>query len=298
MKPYECLRCDKRFSDKLVFNRHLKAQDKRTAERTFTCNTCGETFHNLAPFSAHIRTAQQKPTTTAAMRKRTATTSNDAPAAKRSKRSDQASTRTASEPASMTGAEEIVTSSSWQSDPVLIPANLVPSSEGNITKKYRQHWSQIRTRFSQHNRLQDWYNFRLSIINPASLREQLNSIFADQPTVFKVNFAFGFILNNTETAALQYHHPSANNNLVLEQPFLVSNQDDLERLYEEVNNIDFVEWIRQQRPNSKWVVDLVTNVTWFITKIPGSSLWLREISPRLYHRKPRNRRTRNQSTDG
>ena len=28
-----------------------------------------------------------------------------------------------------------------------------------------------------------------------------------------------------------------------------------------------MEWIRQQRPNSKWVVDLVTNITWFITKI-------------------------------
>ena len=64
-----------------------------------------------------------------------------------------------------------------------------------------------------------------------------------QPTVFKVNFSFGFILRNTETGALQYHHPSANNNLVLEQPFLVSNQDDLDRLYQEINNIDFLKWI-------------------------------------------------------
>ena len=82
-----------------------------------------------------------------------------------------------------------------------------------------------------------------------------------------MNFAFGFILRNTETGALQYHHPSANNNLVLEQPFLVSNTQDLDRLYEEIRNIDFLEWVRQQRPNSKWVVDLVTNVTWFLWKI-------------------------------
>ena len=132
---------------------------------------------------------------------------------------------------------------------------------------YRQHWSQIRTRFSRQNRLQDWYNFRLSMISPASLREQLNRIFADQTTVFKVNFAFGFILRNTETGALQYHHPSANNNLVLEQPFLVSNREDLDRAIEEISNIDFLEWVRQQRPNSKWVVDLVTNVTWFVWKL-------------------------------
>ena len=132
---------------------------------------------------------------------------------------------------------------------------------------YRQHWPQIRTRFSRQNHLQDWYNFRLSTISSASLREQLNRIFSDQPTVFKVNFAFGFILRNTETGDLQYHHPSANNNLVLEQPFLVSNREDLERAIEEISSIDFLEWIRQQRPNSKWVVDLVTNVTWFVWKL-------------------------------
>ena len=98
------------------------------------------------------------------------------------------------------------------------------------------------------------------MISPTALRKQLNRIFADQPTVFKINLSFGFILRNTETAALQYHHPSANNNLVLEQPFLISDQADLDCLYEQVNNIDFLQWIRQQRPNSKWVVDLVTNV--------------------------------------
>ena len=54
---------------------------------------------------------------------------------------------------------------------------------------------------------------------------------------------------------------------MLEQPFLISNQAHLDRLYEQVNNIDFLEWIRQQRPNSKWVVDLVTNVTSFVWKI-------------------------------
>ena len=52
---------DKTFSDKLVVNRHLKAHDKQAAEGTFTCNTCGETFHNSAPFNAHVRTAHQQP---------------------------------------------------------------------------------------------------------------------------------------------------------------------------------------------------------------------------------------------
>ena len=54
---------------------------------------------------------------------------------------------------------------------------------------------------------------------------------------------------------------------MLDQPFLVSNQDDLDRLYQQIAEIDFLEWVRQQRPNSKWIVDLVTNVTWFVTKL-------------------------------
>ena len=183
----------------------MKAHDKRAAERTFTCGTCGETFQNRAPYNAHIRTAHSTPQPA---RKRPAAEKNtDAPAAKKSKRRDQASI--ASEPSTTPQQSTATAGSSWEADPFLIPANLVPSSEENIAQMYRQHWSQIRTRFSRQNRLQDWYNFRLSTISPASLREQLSRIFTDQTTVFKVNFAFGFILRNTETGALQYHHPSA-----------------------------------------------------------------------------------------
>ena len=264
-KPYECTRCDKRFQTKSNLNKHLKAHDKRAAERTFTCGICGETFHNLAPYNAHVRTAHSTAQPAATNRKRPAAKNTDAPAEKKSKRTDQASARTASEQPTPTQAS--AAGSSWEADPVLIPANLVPATEQNIAETYRQHWPQIRTRFSRKNRLQDWYNFRLSTISPSRLREQLSRIFADQTTVFKVNFAFGFILRNTETGALQYHHPSANNNLVLEQPFLISSPDDLERLYQQIAEIDYLEWVRQQRPNSKWVVDLVTNITWFITKI-------------------------------
>ena len=234
---------------------------KRAAQRTYTCGTCGKTFHNLAPYNAHIRTAHSTAQPAAARKRPAAQKTTDAPATKKTRRSDQARTSTASEPSatphSTPQQSTANAGSSWEADPVLIPKNFVPSSEENIAQMYRQHWPQIRTRFSRQNRLQDWYNFRLSMISPTSLHKQLSNIFADQTTVFKINFAFGFILCNTETGALQYHHPSANNNLVLEQPFLVSNREDLARAIEEISHIDFLEWIRQQRPNSKWVVDLV-----------------------------------------
>ena len=70
VKPYKCPRCNKHFSNKSVFNRHLKAHYKGAAERMFTCNTCGETFYNLAPYNAHIHTMHQQPATTTATCKR------------------------------------------------------------------------------------------------------------------------------------------------------------------------------------------------------------------------------------
>ena len=101
----------------------------------------------------------------------------DAPAAKKSRRSDQASV--ASEPSATPQTSTATAGSSWEADPVLIPSNLISSSDEDIAQVYRQHWPQIRTRFSRHNRIQDWYNFRLSTISPTALREQLSRIFAD-----------------------------------------------------------------------------------------------------------------------
>ena len=148
-KPYECTRCEKRFQTKTNLNRHLKAHDKRAAQRTFTCGTCGQTFHNLAPYNAHVRTAHST-SQPATARKRTAAEKNtDAPAAKESKRSDQASANTASEPSATPQASTATAGSSWEADPVLIPTDLVPDTEENIAETYRQHWPQIRTRFSR-----------------------------------------------------------------------------------------------------------------------------------------------------
>ena len=100
-----------------------------------------------------------------------------------------ASANTASEPsATPQSAPEVsptAAGSSWDADPVLIPSNFVSRSYNDVANTYWQHWRQIRTRFSCHNRLQDWYKFRLSTINPPSLHEQLSRIFADHPPSLK-----------------------------------------------------------------------------------------------------------------
>ena len=115
----------------------------------------------------------------------------------------------------------------------------------------------------------DWYNYRLSSLQPRDIIQHLDEIFADQSNVFKLNVSFGFILRNNETGDLQFYYASRNNEQVFEEPFQIATAADLQQVRESLQNLDVLEWIRQRRPNSKWVVEQVTNVTFFITKLRG-----------------------------
>ena len=158
-------------------------------------------------------------------------------------------------------------SSSWQQEPRSITD--LPEAQQSLVPEYRNHWHQIRTRFSRKNRILDWYNFRLSSLQPQELITHLNNIFTDQSTVFKLNVSFGFILRNNETGALQYYYASRNNEQVFEAPFQIITAADLQQVREALLNLDVLEWVRQRRPNSKWVVEQVTNITFFVTKLRG-----------------------------
>jgi len=164
---------------------------------------------------------------------------------------------------------QLTLNTAFASDPLGMPSTLYTEVDPDIRETIQNHWRQIRTRQSRHNRLQDWYSYRLTAQGHQQFPEYLRQILADQSSVFKINLAFGYILRNNETDALQYYHASSNNHLVLDEPYQITNHNDLQALIEVLGNIDFIEWIKQQRINSKWIVDWVTNVTFFVTKIRG-----------------------------
>ena len=158
-------------------------------------------------------------------------------------------------------------SSSWQQEPRSITD--LPEAQQSLVPEYRNHWHQIRTRFSRKNRLLDWYNYRLSSLQPQELITHQDNNFTDQSTVFKLNVSFGFNLRNNETGALQYYYAPGNNEQVFEAPFQITTAADLQQVREALLNLDVLEWVRQRRPNSKWVVEQVTNITFFVTKLRG-----------------------------
>ena len=154
-------------------------------------------------------------------------------------------------------------SSSWRQEPRSI-TDLFEAQQ-SLVPEYCNHLHQIRTSFSCKNRTLDCYNFH----QPQELITHLNNIFTDQSTVFKLNVSFGFILCNKETRALQYYYASRKNEQVFEEPFQITTAADLQQVHEALLNLNVLEWVCQWRPNSKWVVEQVTNITFFVTKLRG-----------------------------
>ena len=150
-----------------------------------------------------------------------------------------------------------------------MPPDLFTELDADLRDMIQQHWRAIRTRESRGNRLQDRYNIRVNADGTEPFPRYLQQIMDDQRTVFKINLSFGFILRNHETQELTYFHPSVNNQRFFETPHLIRNQHDLNQLMETVRNTDFIEFMKQQRPNTKHILDFVTNVTFYVTKLHG-----------------------------
>ena len=136
-------------------------------------------------------------------------------------------------------------------------------------KVYLENWDHIRTRENVDNRVQDRFNYTLHDLNIHQFQEATKEIFERQATCFKINASFGFMLRHIETGDLRYFHASQNNNRYLDMPHLIRNEDDLQRFSRELDRQDLLEYIRQQRPDTKWVVHLVTNITFYVNKLIG-----------------------------
>ena len=132
----------------------------------------------------------------------------------------------------------------------------------------RKHWSSIRTKRTN-GKLQSRYNFRLETLDTRTMHRQLRRIFWDQTSRFKINLSYAFILKNTRTGQLRYFHHSSNNlsGRYLEEPHLIINVQDYEAFLKSIEQKDVLQYAINNRPNSAWTCQLVTNVTFFVNHI-------------------------------
>jgi hypothetical protein len=113
----------------------------------------------------------------------------------------------------------------------------------------------------------------------STFTEMVHQIFREQITAFKINLSFGFILRNIETGELRYYHSSQNNARFVDVPHLIRTEEDLEKCLEELSRHDILEYIRQQRADTKWVVHLLTNVTFYLNKLIQHPIGARVVLP-------------------
>ena len=158
---------------------------------------------------------------------------------------------------------------SLDEDP-LTPPPVEPAND-NLSRDLRdfvyENWSAIRTHVVN-GPVQKRYNRRLTSLDTRDLHEPLRVLFDQQTTAFKVNCSCGFILKDKVTSRLRYYHSSNNcSGRLLEEPSLITNLQTVDQFLERIKENDILQWAITQRPNSDWVCELVTNVTFFINRI-------------------------------
>ena len=154
-------------------------------------------------------------------------------------------------------------------DPVTPPP--VEPSNDNLSSELqvavRENWTSIRTHVVN-GPVQTRYNRRLTSLDTRDLHEPLRVLFDQQTTAFKINCSYGFLLKNKTTNRFRYYHSSNNCcGRYLEEPSLVTNSQTFNAFLERIKETDVLQSAIAQRPNSDWVVELVTNVTFFLNRI-------------------------------
>ena len=87
----------------------------------------------------------------------------------------------------------------------------------------------------------------------------IKEIYHHQSHAFKINLSFSFILQHRETLEYRYFYAS-NNEQLLKSPRLIRNQRDLQNLSNHLAAKDFPSLLKEQRPNTKWVIERIVNL--------------------------------------
>ena len=132
-----------------------------------------------------------------------------------------------------------------------------------------KHWSSIRS-YTRLGPVQDIFNFYYDRMFRDLVEEILTKIIQKQKNRFKINYSFGFVLRNIETQSYRYYHSSHNNAQVLDRAVLISNRHDLVNFLNALSEEDFLETLT--RPDTKWLIVDITNVTFYVTKLKDMAL--------------------------
>ena len=128
---------------------------------------------------------------------------------------------------------------------------------------YRRHWPTIQTSVKK-GVIRDVFHFPIDNYMGAS--EYLAVVKTATAGRIKINASFGFILKHRESEELRFFHPS-NNNLLFETPIAVNTEDDYQTVLDRIDRQDALEYARQQRPSTSWLVERLICVRFDVYRV-------------------------------
>ena len=134
-------------------------------------------------------------------------------------------------------------------------------TDRNLRQVYIQNVPRIRDSETLNRRSRIYLRYLNHSNSPLieSIAHAIEDIFYRQSNAFKMNLSFSFILQHRETGEYRYHYAS-NNNQLLRSPRLIRNQQDLENLLDHLASKDFPSHLKDQRPNTKWVIERIVSL--------------------------------------
>ena len=112
------------------------------------------------------------------------------------------------------------------------------------------------------------YNFRIekNFLSHAQISDQVNFIFRQQTSAFKINCSFSFILRNIETNNLRFYYAHENDQ-AFELPKTITNLNDLPMFVNRLTKFDIINHVSKDRPSTKWLVFRLCNIRYNVYKL-------------------------------
>ena len=171
------------------------------------------------------------------------------------------------------------------------PSPLEVEVEEEYSDVYKNFGKYIQTKVKI-GRLMDRYNFQVSSFNPSELVHLFKKVFRLQKNAFKVTISLGVILQHKTSGEYRFNWSSQNNQLLFPKPSLIRNSMDKNTFTQSLESVSLINKV--QRPSTEWVFVKVTNVEFFIYKLPGIAIGSSvQLPPHLLNNKGLNALTKN-----
>ena len=130
-----------------------------------------------------------------------------------------------------------------------------------LKELYKTHMSQIKNQEIRGRRTRTYLRYLNDHIGTLidNMETIMKEIYHHQSHAFKINMSFSFILQHRETLEYRYFYAS-NNEQLLKSPRLIRNQRDLQNLLNHLAAKDYPSVLKEQRPNTKWVIERIVNL--------------------------------------